>query len=170
EVAAAVGGQKRAGVITLLAVAEALAPDAGQLLPGPVRRWEDGEGLGLGHADELRSLRPVADVVPMAVGEEVCGGAVDELEAFCRHRLPVRRRDALAHDAACDRGELVVDVRDVFGVDPLADFLDALCTPVGFDEALEVRCRHELPPGRWGGARILKRATASLHRKVARAG
>ena len=35
----------------------------------------------------------------------------------CGHRLPVLRRDALAHDPAGDRDELVVDVLDALGVD-----------------------------------------------------
>src|SRR6185436_12425366 len=147
EVAAAVGGQERARVAALLAIAEALAPDAGELLAVTGRPREDGEGLGLRDADELRCLRAVADVVPVTVGEEVRRGAVDELETLVRDRLPVRSGDAFPHDPPGDRGELVVDVRDVLGVDLFADFLDALCTPVGFDEALEVRCRHELPPG-----------------------
>ena len=42
EVAAAVGGQKRARVLALLAVAEALAPDAGELLAVAGRPREDG--------------------------------------------------------------------------------------------------------------------------------
>src|SRR6185295_14291306 len=136
-----------AGVIPLLAVAEALAPDSGELLAVAGRPGEDGEGLGIGNADELRSLRPVADVVPVPVGEEVGGGAVDDLKALVRNRLPVGSWDAFPHDPPRDRGELVVDVRDVLGVDALADFLDSLSAPVGFDEALEVGGRHELPPG-----------------------
>src|SRR6185503_15308796 len=104
----------------------------------------------------LGGLRPVADVVPMAVGEEVRGGAVDELEAFCRERLPVRRRDALAHDAACDRRELVVDVTDSLAVDLLAHARDLLVAPFRRDELLKVGrnlCWHELPPDRMLGAR-----------------
>src|SRR6185369_9606864 len=148
EVPAAVGGEETAGVLALLAVAEALAPDSRELLAVAGRPGEDGEGLGIGNADELCSLRPVADVVAVAVGEEVGRGAVDELKALVRDRLPVGSGDAFAHNAPRDRGELVVDVRDVLGVDPLANFLDSLSAPVGFDEALEVRSRHELPPGR----------------------
>src|SRR5207247_329285 len=121
---------------------------------------EDREGLGLRDADELCGLRPVADVIPVPVDEEVRGGAVNELEALVRDRLPVRCGDTLPHDPPRDRRELVVDVRDVLGVDALAHVLDALCTPVGFDEALEVGCRHELPPARGAGARILYGANA----------
>ncbi len=109
------------------------------------------EGLGLRDADELGGLRPVADVVPVPVDEEVRGRAVDELETLVRDRLPVGRGDAFAHDPPRDRGELVVDVRDVLRVDALADFLDSLSAPVGVDEALEVGCRHELSS--WSGGR-----------------
>ena len=134
EVAAAIGGQERARVLTLLAVSEALAPDARELLAVAGRPWEHLEGLGLRDADELRGLGPVADVVPVAVGEEVRGGAVDELEALVRDRLPVGSGDAFPHDPPRDRGELVVDVADVLGVDLLADLLDVLGLSFGFDE------------------------------------
>ena len=93
-------------VLALLAVAEADAPDARDARV-PRKRLER---LRLGHADELGGLRPVSDVVAVAVGEEVRGGAVDELESLLRDRLPVLRRDALAHDPAGDGEELVVDV------------------------------------------------------------
>ena len=120
EVAAAVGGEERAGVLALLTVAEALAPDARDLVvPG-----QPLEGLRLWDADELGGLRPVADVVAVTVDEEVRRRAVDELEAILRDLLPVRRRDALAHDPAGDGRELVVDVLDPLGVDALAHLGD----------------------------------------------
>src|SRR4029079_6786658 len=102
EVPAAVGGEETDGVLALLAVAEALAPDSGELLAVAGRPGEDGEGLGIGNADELRSLRPVTDVVPVPVGEEVGGGAVDELKALVRNRLPVGSWDAFPHDPPRD--------------------------------------------------------------------
>ena len=102
------------------------------------------ERLRLGDADELGGLRPVPDVVAVAVGEEVRGRAVDELESLLRDRLPVLRRDALAHDAAGDGGELVVDVLDPLGVDPPPDLLDGIGTSVGLDEALQVGRHHAL--------------------------
>ena len=85
EVAAAVRGEEAARVLALLAVAEAGAPDARDR--GVPR--ERLERLRLGDADELGGLRPVADVVAVPVGEEVRRGAVDELEALARDRLPV---------------------------------------------------------------------------------
>ena len=134
EVAAAVGGEERGGILALLAVAEADAPDARHLrVPG--KRLER---VRLGHADELGRLGAVADVVAVAVGEEVRGRAVDELEALLRDRLPVLRRDALAHDAAGHGGELVVDVRDPLGVDAPADVLHEIRASIRSDEALQV--------------------------------
>ena len=140
QVPAAVRGEERAAVLALLAVAEADAPDARDArIPG-----EGLERLRLGYADELGGLRPVPDVVPVAVGEEVGGGAVDELESLLRDRLPVLRRDALAHDAAGDGGELVVDVLDPLRVDPPPNLLDGIGTSVGLDEALQVGRHHAL--------------------------
>src|SRR5207248_8817933 len=118
----------------LLAVAEADAPDARD---AAVPR-QDCERVRLREANELRRLRPVADVVAVPVGEEVRGRAVDELKALPRHRLPVRRGDALAHDPAGDRGELVVDVLDSLAVDLLAHRGDLLVSPLCSDEAIEI--------------------------------
>ena len=103
------------------------------------------ERVGLGDADELRGLGPVPDVVAVAVGEEVRRGAVDELESLLRDRLPVLRRNALAHDAAGDGGELVVDVGDPLGVDAPTDLLHEIRTSLSPDEALQVG-RHLTPP------------------------
>ena len=141
EVAAAVGGQKGARVLSLLPVSEAGTPDPSRLrVPGQRR-----ERVGLRHADELRGLGAVADVVSVAVGEEVGRRAVDELEAFLAEGLPVVGRDALAHDPSGDRRELVVDVRDSLGLDARADILDELAASPGFDEAFEIG-RHLSPP------------------------
>src|SRR4029450_12425911 len=63
---------------------------------------------------------------------------VHELEPLAGDGLPVSRRDALAHDSAGDRGELVVDVADAFAVDLLADPRNGLVSPVGLDERVEV--------------------------------
>ena len=143
EVPAAVRGEKRCGVLPLLAVAEAGAPHAGDLRV-PRERLER---IGLGNADELGGLGAVPDVVAVAVGEEVRGRAVDELEALLRDRLPVLCGNALAHDAAGDGGELVVDVRDPLGVDAPADVLHEIRASVCSDEAFQVR-RHRSPPFR----------------------
>ena len=141
EVAAAVGGQEAARILPLLPVAEAGAPDAGRLRVPRQRH----EGVRLRDPDELRRLRPVADVLAVPVDEQVGRRAVDELEALGRHRLPVLRRDALAHDPARDGGELVVDVGDPQAVDLLADACDLSIAPVGGNELLEIR-RHRGNP------------------------
>src|SRR5215813_9177582 len=52
---------------------------------------------------------------------------------------------AFAHDAASDRGELVVDVGDSLGIDVGADALDGIGTAIGSKEPLEVS-RHGGPP------------------------
>ena len=59
QVAAAVGGEERARILPLLAVAEARAPDARRF----ASHGSGHEGLGLGDADELGRLGAVADVV-----------------------------------------------------------------------------------------------------------
>ena len=127
QVPAAIGGEEATGVLALLSVAEADAPDTCD----PVVPREHLEGLGLGQTDELGRLGAVADVVGVPVGEEVCGRAVDELEALLCHRVPVGRRHAFAHDPAGDRGELVVDVLDSLAIDPLPDLRDLLVASVG---------------------------------------
>ena len=136
QVAAAVGGEERRRVLLLLPVAEARAPDAGDLaVPG-----QHLERVGLGDPDELGRLGAVPDVVAVTVGEEVRGRAVDELEAFRRHALPVRGGNALAHDPAGDRDELVVDVGDSLGVDAAPDVGDELVAALCGDEAVEIGC------------------------------
>ncbi len=134
EVRPAVRGEVGPRLLALLAVAEAGHPDSRD--PRVPRKRH--EGLRLGNADELRRLRPVTDVVPVPVGKEVRGRAVDQLEALVGDRLPVRSRDALAHDPTRDGRELVVDVRDPEVVDLLADLGDLLVTAVGADEGFEI--------------------------------
>ena len=141
EVVAAVGREVRAAVLEILAAAEAGAPDARDLR---VPR-QHLERVRLGQADELGGLGAVADVLAVAVDEEVGRRAVDELEALARHRLPVGRGHALAHDPARDRDELVVDVRHAGGVDLLAHLLDEVIAPRGTYEPFEVG-RHQRPP------------------------
>ena len=140
QVAAAVRGQVPAGIDLLLAVAEAGAEDAGDaLVPGQLH-----EGLGIGNADQLGGLGTVADVVLVAVDEQVGGRAVDQLEAALGDRFPMIGRDALADDAAGHRDELIVDVGDAklldLGAHLLDEFLAAFLVYVG----LEVG--HGIPP------------------------
>src|SRR5262249_60605184 len=120
RVAAAVGGQRPAGIDLLLAVAEAGAEDAGDaLVPGKLH-----EGLGIWDADQLGGLGAIADIVSVAVDEEIGGRAVDQLEAAFRHALPMVGRHALADDAPPNRDELVVDILDPPLLDLLANLLD----------------------------------------------
>ena len=134
EVPATVGREEGGRLLPLLAVAEADAPDASGLrVPGKRH-----ERLRLGNEDQLGGFRAVADVVRVAVGEEVRGRPVDELEPLRGHGLPVLRRYALAHDPAGDRDELVVDVLDSLGVDAPAHVTDQLVTAVRLHETVEV--------------------------------
>src|SRR6266508_1829158 len=94
KIAARIGGEERSGLIALLAVTEQRAPESRHpLLPGELH-----EGLGLGNADELRRLRPIAQILAAPVEEEIHGGAVDELEALIRHAFPMVGGDAFAAD------------------------------------------------------------------------
>src|SRR5215472_11270536 len=96
------------------------------------------ERLDIRDPDELPRLGPVADVLPVAVGEQVGGGPVDELEAPPGDPLPVVGRHALAHDAAGDRHELIVDIADALGVDLRPYALNRLCAAVGAGKPFEV--------------------------------
>jgi len=78
---------------------------------------------------------------PCRVGEQVRGGAVDELEAAPGNPLPVVGRHALAHDPAGDRDELVVDVADALGINLCADALNRVGATIGGNEPFEV-CAH----------------------------
>jgi hypothetical protein len=77
----------------------------------------------------------------VAIGEQVGGRPVDELEAPVGDPLPVVGGHALAHDAAGDRHELVVDVGDALGVDLRPDARDRLGAAVRLGEPFEV-CAH----------------------------
>src|SRR5439155_1216993 len=99
------------------------------------------ERLDIRDPDELPRLGPVADVLAVAVGEQVGGGPVDELEAPFGDPLPVVGGHALAHDAAGDRNELVVDITDALGVDLRPYTLNRLCATVGAGKPFEV-CAH----------------------------
>ena len=118
----------------LLAIAEQRAQHARHaLVPGQLH-----EGLGLGNADQLGGLGPVAEIVAAPVDEEIHGRAVDELEALLRHGFPMVGRDALAHDAAGHRHELQVEILDPELVDLLADLLDELLALRVLDEPLDI--------------------------------
>ena len=89
--------RKAPGVLLVFTAAEAGAPHARHLLvPG-----QHLEGVRLGDADQLPGLRAVADVLAVAVGEEVGGGAVHELEAL------------LAIDSQCGAGTPLPMIRPV---------------------------------------------------------
>ena len=117
EVLARVGVEQLAG-LRVVAVAE----HAGHArIPG-----QHGEGVEVGHRGELGLLGAEPDVVAVAVGEEVGGGAVDELIALLGDLGEERRDDALAHDAPGDRYLLEEDVLDALGLDPAGQRLDLL--------------------------------------------
>ncbi len=126
--------RKAPGSVALLAVAEERAEDAGDaLVPGQLA-----EGFGLGDADELGGLGAVAQVRAVSVGEEIDGGAVDELEALLGDALPVVGRDALAADAPGDGDELQVEIVDPQLVDQLAHLRHLLGAAGGVDEGFDV--------------------------------
>ena len=137
EVAAAVRGEERARVLALLPVAEQRAPQPRHpLVPG-----ELAEGLRLRDAHQLLVLRAVAQVLAVAVEEEVDRRAVDELEAPLGDALPVVGGDPLAADSAGDRHELEVQVLDAEPVDHLSDLPDLIGPSGCFHEAFDVH-RH----------------------------
>ena len=140
QVAAAVRREERAPVDLFLATAEQRAPHAGGLrIPG-----QDVEGLGLGRPDELARFGAVADVVAVAVGEQVGGGPVHELEARIGDPFPVGGGDALAHDATGHGDELVVHVLDALVHDLTLHGLDGLLHDLAATRTL--RDRVTLPP------------------------
>ena len=134
EVAAAVRGEEGAAVHFLLAAPEQRAPHPGRSpVPG-----QGHERLRLADADQLAGLGAVADVVAVAVGEEVGGGAVHELEALAGDHAEVLGRDPLAHDPARHRDELAVQVPDVVGLDAGLHLCDLLLASIGLDEPLKI--------------------------------
>ena len=155
QVPAAVRGEERARFLALLAVAEQRAPQARH----PLVPRELAEGLRLGDPDQLLVLRTVAEVLAVAVEEEVDGRAVHELEAPLGDALPVIGGNALAADASGDRNELQVQVVDAEPVDHLAHLADLLRPSGRFHEPFDVHrhslallarcrsCRRPSPPG-----------------------
>ena len=124
EVSAAIRGQKRSAVHLLFASAEESTKHARCLV---VPRQAH-EGLDLGDADQFLRLGSVADVVTVAIDEQVCGRSVDELEALAGDRSEVLCRDAFAHDSAGDRDELAIEVLNPVSFDLSLD-LGYLCLP-----------------------------------------
>ena len=94
------------------------------------------------------SSRAEADVVAVAVGEEVRGRAVDELVALLGDLREEARDDALAHDAAGDRDLLEEDVLDALGLDASRELLDLLAAAGLVARLLERRGRRG-DPRRW---------------------
>ena len=113
QVATTVRGQEHSAVDLLLAAPEQGAEHPGRLgVPGELH-----EGVDLGHADQLAGLRAIADVLAVAVDEQVGRGPVDQLEALVGDGAEVLSRDALTHDAPGDGHELAVQVLDAVGLD-----------------------------------------------------
>ena len=109
------------------------------------------EGVEVGDGRELGLLGPEADVVALAIGEQVGHRAVDELIAALGDLREERGDDTLAHDPAGDRDLLEEDVLDPLGLDPLRQRLDALAAP-GLRAGLLERRRRGRDP-RAGGDR-----------------
>ena len=136
QVAAAVGREMGARIVGFFTVAEARAEHARDpLVPRQLH-----ERLGIGNADELGGLGPVADVLFVTIHEQVGGRAVDQLKTALADRLPVVGGDTLAHDAASDRDELIVDVLDAELVDLGAHLLDDVAAALDADVCFQ--CRH----------------------------
>ena len=136
EVLAAVGVEQVTGLGVVAVAVHAGDP----LVPG-----EHGERVEVGHRRELGLLGPKPDVVAMAVGEQVRGGAVDELVALLRDLREERRHDALAHHAAGDRHLLEEHVLDALLLDPARDLLDLLASSGSVPSLLERRRRRRDP-------------------------
>src|SRR6201999_3587165 len=84
-------------------------------------------------------LGPEADVVAVAVGEQVGHGAVDELVTALGHLGEERGHDPLAHYAAGDRDLLEEHVLDALVLDPLGQRLDLVGTAGSVARLLERR-------------------------------
>ena len=88
------------------------------------------EGVEVGDRRQLRLLGAEADVVALEVGEQVRGGAVDELVALLGDLGEERGDDALAHHPPGDRDLLEEDVLDLLVLDPLHDLLNLVGAPL----------------------------------------
>ena len=106
---------------------------------------QDGERVEVGDRGELGLLGAEADVVAVAVGEEVRGRAVDELVALLRDLREEARDDALAHHAAGDGDLLEEDVLDALGLDAPRELLDLLAAAGLVARLLERRGRRGDP-------------------------
>ena len=87
------------------------------------------EGVEVGHRRQLGLLRAEADVVVLAIGEQVGGSAVDELVAARGHLREPTGDDALAVDVPADRDLLEEDVLDPLALDAGGDLGDLLAPP-----------------------------------------
>src|SRR4029078_4042096 len=90
KVAPRIGGEERSRLIPLLAVTAQRAPEPRH----PLVPRELHEGLWLGNANQLRRLRPVAEILAAPVEEEIHGGGVEELEGLFLHAFPMFLRHA----------------------------------------------------------------------------
>src|ERR1700678_3685285 len=89
QVAAAIRSKKRAGLLRFLTVAETSAKDpADSFVP-----WQLDESFRIRNAHQLGSLGPIADVITMAVHEQVGHRSVDQLKTVLSHLFPVVRRN-----------------------------------------------------------------------------
>ena len=135
EVLARVGVEQLAG---LGVVAVAVDP-RDSLIPR-----QHGERVEVGDRCQLGFLGTEADVVAVAVGEQVGRGAVDELVAALGDLRKERRHDALAHHPARDRDLLEEHVLDPTLLDQMRQLCDLLGTPGGVASLLERRgWRHD---------------------------
>ena len=113
EVASAVRGEESSAVDFFLTPTKQRAPNPCRATVPRQRH----KSLRFGEADQLAGLRPVTDVFTVTVGEQIRGGAVDELEAFAGDHAEMLGRYAFAHYPSCNRKELAVQVCDVVGFD-----------------------------------------------------
>ena len=135
EVAAAVRGEERSAVLTSSSRPRNRVHHTRAVFGSQGKHVER---LGLGDAHQLACLGAVADVVAVAVREQVGRGPVDELESGAGDPLPVGGGDALAHDAPRHRDELVVHVLDALIDDLAVDGLHGFGTTVLGQERLEI--------------------------------
>ena len=132
EVLARVGVEQLTGLGVI-----AVAVDPGDaVVPG-----QDRERVEVGDGGQLGLLGAETDVVAVAIGEQVGGGAVDQLVALLGHLREERGHDALAHHPAGHRDLLEEHVLDALGLDPPRQLLDLLGAPRRVARLLERRRR-----------------------------